>query len=309
MNRSHNMKRIFLLLLLAFAALSIFAGISTFQKDQNNSVTFATVFQTVGKAPQALSRATTKVIPVDGFDEGELGQKLKDTYPSSELNTPELKRSSEYLNALIKKIQVFKKKPFNYEVKIMHTEVPNAMALPGGLIIVTTGLMKTLKSESELVSVLGHEMGHIELSHCLDSVKYKLLTEKVIKSNLGEFADFAQSLLLRHSFSKTQEDEADQYGFQVLVETQYDPTGMAKAFKNLKKSYRGVSLQGNPFRDYIISHPPIEQRVAKFSSEAAKWWGQQTNERRYVGEKNLQLLDDLATEDYGEWVSRFEISD
>ena len=58
------------------------------------------------------------------------------------------------------------------------TPMPNAFALPGGVIIVTGGLLKTLKSEAELAAVLSHEMGHIELSHCLDTVRFQLLARK-----------------------------------------------------------------------------------------------------------------------------------
>jgi predicted Zn-dependent protease len=309
MNQSNNRnKRLFFILLFGFGCVAIVAAISTGDFSQSNRVSFAPLFQLFGKAPQSLSRSVTKMLPIDSVDEGELGKNLRSFYTTSGAANPEDQKSLEYLNSIVKRLQRFKKKPFDYEVRILQSECPNAMALPGGVIVVTSGLLKTMKSESELVSVIAHEMGHIEMSHCFDSVKYEILTKKLTHSSLGAIADFSRSLLIRHSFSKTQEDEADNYGFQLLVNSEYDPTAMTKAFKNLKDA-SGRQYEGsvNPIRDYFMSHPPLEQRISKFSSEAQAWWSGKTTERRYIGTENLKEKTDLSVKDFGEteWITKF----
>ena len=50
--------------------------------------------------------------------------------------------------------------PFEFRVEIDSSAAPNAMALPGGLIVVTQGLLDQVESENELAFVLGHELGH-----------------------------------------------------------------------------------------------------------------------------------------------------
>ena len=248
------------------------------------------------------------MLPIDSVDEGELGKNIRSFYTLGSTTNPENQKSLEYLNSIVKRLQRFKKKPFDYEVRILQSECPNAMALPGGVIVVTSGLLKTMKSESELVSVLAHEMGHIELSHCFDSVKYEILTKKLVHSSLGAIADFSRNLLIQHSFSKTQEDEADSYGFQLLVNSEYDPSAMAKAFRNLKEaSGRQNDGPPNPIRDYFMSHPPLDQRMSKFSSEAQTWWSGKTTERRYIGVENLKEKSDLSLKDFGEteWIMKF----
>jgi len=62
--------------------------------------------------------------------------------------------------------------------------------LPSGVILVTKGLLETMQSESELVSILAHELGHIERGHCFDVVKYELLARKIKSEKLGELAIF-----------------------------------------------------------------------------------------------------------------------
>lgn len=284
------------------------AAISTVDFSQSDKISFAPLFQILGKAPQSLSRSVAKMLPIDSVDEGKLGKNLKSYYAPMGTPAADEKKALGYLNSIVKCLQSFKKKPFDYEIYILHSECPNAMALPGGVIIVTSGILKTMKSESELVAVLAHEMGHIEMSHCFDSVKYEILTKKILHNNLGAIADFAWNLLIRHSFSKTQEDEADKYGFQLLTNSQYDPSAMAKAFRNLKEA-SGRQYEGppNPIRDYFMSHPPLEQRIAKFSAEAQAWWNNRNGERRYIGVENLKENMDLSLKDFGdsEWISNY----
>lgn len=309
MNQNNNShKHLFFILLFGFGCIAIVTAISTGDFSQSNRVSFAPLFQLFGKAPQSLSRSVTKMLPIDSVDEGELGKNYRSFYTSIEVSNPEDQKTLDYLNSIVKRLQRFKKKPFDYEARILQSESPNAMALPGGVIVVTSGLLKIMKSESELVSVIAHEMGHIEMSHCFDSVKYEILTKKLTHSNLGAIADFSRSLLIRHSFSKTQEDEADSYGFQLLVNSEYDPTAMAKAFQNLKgASGREYDGPANPIRDYFMSHPPLEQRISKFSSKAQTWWNGKTTEQRYIGTENLKMKTDLSVKEFGknEWVTKF----
>lgn len=308
------MRNIFVVSLFGIGIVAIVGAISTRDLVQNSEMSMAPVFGVIGKAPQAVDRSLSKVLPIDSVDEGELGLSLLAKYPSKitrdlPTNSTQLEeaRVEVYLNILMSQLtsqlQKSRAKPFKYNVRVLSSNYPNAMALPGGVILVTMGLYKTLKSESEIVAVLGHELGHVELSHCMSTVKFQLLTKKILHSNLGEIADFTQRFLFGHSFSKTQEDDADAYGFQLLVNSQYDPSALALSFRSLleqsKQKYEGVNL----FRDYFMSHPPLEMRISKFSAEASRWWSGHLQERRYIGVLNQKEMTTLQAKDYGpaEW--------
>jgi Zn-dependent protease with chaperone function len=216
--------------------------------------------------------------------------------------------TTAYLNELVtQQLSQYAKKPFAYEVFIDSWNVPNAFALPGGVIYVTSGLMRTVKSESELISILAHEMGHIELGHCFGAVKFELLAKKLNAAPLGQLVDFANALLLRHSFSKTQEGDADDYGYDLLLGTSYDPRGMGKAFANLKQSSGGREEKKNldVMQDYFSTHPALDIRIEKFSAKANVWWSEHSGEQRYVGEQNLIERKSFYIEQKpAEWVSR-----
>lgn len=168
---------------------------------------------------------------------------------------------------------------------------PNACALPGGVILVTEGLLKVLGSEAELVAVLAHEMGHVERGHCLAAVKYQVLFQKLKAPSLGRLADFAVGVMLRHAFSKTHENEADDYAFALILQTPYDPAALGAAFASLQTSFgrkRAEPRQADPVRDYFMTHPQLALRQEKYAQRAQLWWRQHAGVKRYVGVANLK---------------------
>ena len=208
-----------------------------------------------------------------------------------------------YLNALIKEVSTFSKKNFRYRVFIISTPVPNAFALPGGIICVTEGLMSTMKSEAEIVSVLLHEMGHIERGHCFDAIKFELALKKIKSPSVGALADFVINSFLHHTFSKTQENDADEYGFDLLQLTKYDPMEFSEAFKALQKEEGNENRRSDIVSDYLDTHPPLPLRIEKFEQSAKVWWEEHTNEKRYVGVKNLKDRISMDQQAYdAEWI-------
>jgi predicted Zn-dependent protease len=274
---------------------------------QDDQISFVPFFTMVGRATQGLERGIGALPLNTDQQEKDLGQQMKVKYVSANLTGDDLAKQ-KYLSTLLERTEQFRKKNFEYEIFYLPSSQPNAMALPGGIILVTDGLLNVLKSEAELVAVIAHEIGHIEYSHCRDSVKFQLMTQKLKMGSVGELADFANALLVRHSYSKNQEDEADQFSLNALQISEYDPTTVGLAFRSLKDA-RNVQGQGGggPFRDYFMSHPPLEDREAKNLAQAASWWSTNAGAQRYRGVTNLierTAYPDLKSE--SEWVAGFQ---
>lgn len=247
--------------------------------------TFTSAFQVLGETVRVVDRLASRAMPVDDFDEAALGEAYKTAYGNRE-ETP----TDVYVNAVLAQISTRTKKDFSYWAFVVPWEVPNAMALPGGVIFVTEGLLRTLDNEAQLAAVLAHEVGHIELSHCVDAVKYEIVAKKLGVMPLGRVADLAVRLMIRHSFSKTQEHEADLYAWRWLGHSRYDPRAAGGSFGALKRWQEDIGASGYKtgiFRDYFSSHPPLEVRAYEFDSRAAQWWRRHENERRYAGAQNL----------------------
>ncbi|MEZ4483087.1 MAG: M48 family metallopeptidase [Syntrophotaleaceae bacterium] len=282
-----------LLLLLALFALggSLAVQLARQRVQTPLESTLTRTYQVLGRPVQSLDRAFSRIIPIDSLDEKEFGEAIAARYASAKQGDA---ASSLYLQELVDKLAVFAKKPFNYRVFLLPTEVPNACALPGGVMLVTEGLLEALGSEAELVAVLAHEMGHIERGHCLAAVKYQVLFQKLKAPSLGKLADFAVGVMLRHAFSKTQENEADDYAFALLLQTPYDPAAVGAAFVSLQ-AYPGRSRRAqsgprhaDPVRDYFMTHPQLVLRQEKYAQQGHLWWRQHPTAKRYGGVTNLQ---------------------
>jgi predicted Zn-dependent protease len=256
--------------------------------------TFTSAFQVLGAPLKLADRAATRVLPIGEVDEKQLGNVLRASYdPQTKPPT----REQRYLDTLMAELRPFAGKPFEYRAYVVPDPSPNAMALPGGVILVTGGLLTTLHSESELVSVLAHEMGHIERGHCFDIVRFELATRKVGAAAVGVLADMATRILLAHSYSKTMEHEADEYAFELLTNSRYDPRGEPGSFRSLL-AWEGARAPAapqtaSPIRDYFTSHPPLEVRADEYRGRADAWWARHPGERRYVGVRNIGALVSL----------------
>jgi Zn-dependent protease with chaperone function len=268
--------------------------------------TFTSAFQIVGAPIKLVDRVATRVLPVNEIDEKELGDVYRASYDPQA--TPP-SREQRYLDSLVAELKPLTGKPFPYRAYVVDYPTPNAMALPGGVVLVTRDLLTTLRSEAELVAVLAHEIGHIERGHCFDTVRFELLARKAGAEPLGQLADFAAAMLLRHSYSKTMEHEADAYAFELLTNSRYDPRAVGGSFRSLigYETAHGSqpSRAASPIRDYFTSHPPLEVRAAEFGERAQAWWLRHPDERRYAGVRNLKALVALPRHELAdEWVGK-----
>ncbi|GIX41503.1 MAG: peptidase [Leptospiraceae bacterium] len=280
-----------------------------FSDKSKEQLQFLGIYRIIGKVTQDANRSVPQLLFLKDEDEAKLKEYFK-RYYAYQYTDPEQIKKQKYLEKLLKEIKPLAKRKLDYEIYLEPSIYPNAFALPGGLILVTDGLLKTVKSESELMAVIAHELGHIERYHCIDAVKFELAARKLKLDELGEIADFANRLLIKHSYNKNQEDEADEYSFELLTKTKYDPTSVARAFNSLYQFYQhefDESKYSDPIRDYFRSHPPLDKRIDKFKSKAKQWWYLHS-EKRYIGIRNLKEKIPYSEKDFGEkeYINKFQ---
>lgn len=266
---------------LLLAAFLIAGGVHN-----TTGASLAPAWQIVGIAPKTLDRLLGRLLPVGAVDEARLGEELAARYrKGSDPEDPD----HRHVNDLLKRLTAAARRPFTYRAFVVEGGGVNAMALPGGVVLVTRGLLRTLGSEAELAAVLAHEVGHIEQGHCFDGVKFQLLARKIDQATLGRIVDLSLGILTRHSFSKTQEHEADAFAFTRLEHSIYDPRGLTLAFSSFARHNPSVEVRTRvqPWRDYFDSHPPLPIRIATWRDRARAWWLGHPEERRFVGVGDL----------------------
>lgn len=151
--------------------------------------------------------------------------------------------------------------PYTLRVRIVEDDQPNAFAAPGGMVLVTEGLMDMAQSENELAFVLAHEIGHFRNRDHLRGLGQGVLFQLVLAAvglggadlSLAGQTGVAASL----SFSREQEREADRYGLE-LVNRRYGHVDGAGLFFERVAAIDPASAS---LPTFVSTHPGLRERA------------------------------------------------
>jgi len=124
-------------------------------------------------------------------------------------------------------------------IVVVESDIVNAFALPGGSIVVYSGILDRIENEEELAGLLAHEVSHINGRHSLRLISRELAMYLLLASLTGDVGGFSAVLIENSnmisslSFSREFEKEADLKGFDLMVESQLNPQGMVSLFEKL----------------------------------------------------------------------------
>lgn len=166
--------------------------------------------------------------------------------------------------------------PLNF--KVYKVKEANAFACADGSVRVYSALMDIM-DDNELLGVIGHEIGHVIKKHSLKEIKHELTTGAIfdaISASGGTLATLTDSALgslgevmLNARYSRKQENEADDCGYDFLVKNGRNPWAMAMSFEKLK-SLQGNKSYANLLTKMFSSHPDLSDRIKRMSDRARK---------------------------------------
>jgi predicted Zn-dependent protease len=165
-----------------------------------------------------------------------------------------------------------------WKFRALRDPVPNAFALPNGSIYITTGLLALMDNESQVASVIAHEMTHVLRRHTYlqnRSNRKKFLTMNIIAA-VGAYAPGGAAgavitivtavapfivLATMFGYSRDLEREADLKGIDMMIAAEYPPEEMVKTMKVLKQD-----IEGEEIRYFYNDHPALQERINYLSS-------------------------------------------
>ncbi len=153
-----------------------------------------------------------------------------------------------------------------YRIHLVSNKMVNALAFPGGHILVFSGLLEKVQSENELAMVLGHELGHYRNKDHLRGMGRGLVLVFFSTITFGassQISGFLQSMLLKTEmkFSQKQEKEADVWGLKLIRKLYGHVGGATDFFKRLSKEDKAGRLSY-----FFATHPYPEDRVRELES-------------------------------------------
>ena len=156
--------------------------------------------------------------------------------------------------------------PYKFEISVVKNEVVNAFALPGGYVVVFTGLLQKAESGEEVAGVLSHELNHVLQRHGLERMVKQLGLVAIVTIILGDQQGLIGLMkqvgveLLTLKFGRAQETEADVTGLRLLHRARIDPSGMITFFQRLSEKEDGRV-------EWLSTHPMSVGRAALLKVE------------------------------------------
>lgn len=161
--------------------------------------------------------------------------------------------------------------PYRFRVQVAREEVVNALAAPGGHLVVFRGLVGFAVSPEELAGVLAHEIQHVTRRHAtrrlIEQAGLAVLLAAVTGDPTGAAAVGAEAAraLAAARYSRAAEEEADREGLRLLVAAGVDPAGMVSLFDRLARTGGAEPT----LLAFLSTHPRTEERVAALRALAA----------------------------------------
>ena len=229
-----------------------------------------------------LSKATKglgKTVEALTLTDDQMSAYVKEYIDWMDKNNPVLPDNDPYtvrLKKLTEGLTSVEGIPLNF--KVYNVVDVNAFACADGSVRVFAALMDTM-DDDELLGVIGHEIGHVAHHHSKKAFKQALLTSalkdavastsnKVAALTDSQLGSLSESLASA-SYSKKQESQADDYGYDFLKSNGKNPLAMAKSFTKLKE-LQGSSQKSSKMSQLFSSHPDLDARIKKMQQRAAK---------------------------------------
>ncbi|MBI4604962.1 MAG: M48 family metalloprotease [Planctomycetes bacterium] len=203
--------------------------------------------------PEAWEARLFPLVPLAGEDASAVGEDP----PAA---PPGLRRAREVFQRLTREPGL---RPLPYRLFLLDLKEPNAVAVPGGAVGVTRGLLEAVKSEGGLAMVLGHELGHHQGRHCLKRLGRALLLKGATSllfggessSVVGSLLDVAES-----GYSRRQEEEADELGLRLVRDALGHTEGCLELFEHLDREH---GAKESPWAAFLSSHPLTRDRIER----------------------------------------------
>jgi len=165
------------------------------------------------------------------------------------------------------------KKDFNWEFNLVQNDAINAFCLPGGKVVVYTGILKVAKNKDQLATVMSHEIAHALARHGAERMSHNMISNGIfelgniiVKSKAPKYTTtFKQAYGIGSQigfmlpYSREHEYEADEIGIHLMQKAGYDIHEALKFWQNMQKQSKSTQPE------FMSTHPHSENRIKRIS--------------------------------------------
>ncbi len=194
-------------------------------------------------------------------------------------NEAVLKELAKITDPLVEAVNETTERKYNYQFHIVRDPVLNAFAVPGGKVVLHSGLILAAESPEEIAGVLAHEIAHVTRQHSMRQLVSTLGMYLLAQAFLGDMQGLMAvlldngSYLLTLKFSRDHESDADEVGLEYMRAAGIDPQGMVEMFRKLQAAHEEMNKEMSgeieeatgaedlSMPDFLSTHPDTRERI------------------------------------------------
>ena len=206
------------------------------------------------------------------------------------------------LEKMVQNLQQGMKRNIAFNVHVVSDdETLNALAAPGGHLVIYSGILNQADSADEVAGVLAHEMAHIEMNHPMKSVMRNLGFSLILQMMFGDTGTLSNTAKLAGIFnqlhySRQDEFEADKVGQYLLRKASINPAGLGLFLERLQQVEAERIESGEPdfpkFQAYFSTHPHTQTRIDHLKTNEIS----ATDHKEILSEIEWQALKNICAE-------------
>ncbi|MDR3706532.1 MAG: M48 family metallopeptidase [Paludibacteraceae bacterium] len=211
----------------------------------------------------AIADRAAQSIPISY--EQQMGEKIyKQNLLEFDIDSARTKLVNEYFQTLHVKSR------YPVQITVVHCDEVNAFAIPGGHIVVFSGLLNQMRNHEELAGVLSHEYAHVYYRHSLRAMARGLANYAVISFVIGDVSGITSMMVANADnirslqYSRELESQADDFGFKLMQQKGVNPAGMIWLFQNLteaNKEKKEKKILKVSVPEFMSTHPYTKHRI------------------------------------------------
>jgi predicted Zn-dependent protease len=204
--------------------------------------------------------------------EQRIGEQVIEYVAPHELRCTDPYRTQLIMSILTSLTDAAPKSPYKFHLYLVDTPVVNALAAPGGHIVVYRGLLERTESPEQLAGVLAHEVQHVLRRHSTRMITEQILTGILLSTVAGDFSSAmtyglqSAQVVGQLQYSQAHETEADEEGIRLVMKAGLIPEEMIKFYRIMGEAHEGET----GMLDYLSSHPHMKQRIARLEAIASE---------------------------------------
>ncbi|HLK64382.1 MAG TPA: M48 family metallopeptidase [Bryobacteraceae bacterium] len=255
------MKRrlLFVLVLLMLIAATVVASLGS----RRGEVSLASLRQLWSDTIRDIDQPGLRLTRLSAAEEMQLGANVLNSvsWPEDPVAAARVERIAQPMLPHVHRTDI------QYHFHVVQAGMINAFALPGGQVLVTDGMLAFVQSDDELAEVVGHEMSHVDLRHCVEHYQYQY--------RLGSLVELFHRLAAM-PYSSDQELDADAEGMRLAIAGGYNPAAGPVLFERMQKEMHESAGSpattpagelahslGEALASYFRSHPPSAERARR----------------------------------------------